>query len=244
MNKNTWKEWFIFTRRDRNAATILLILIALLFILPYFLPSKKIEIHIDEALQKELIQFNNDHSQTNSPSYFTAVRDTVIQDTVKSELFVFDPNTLDKDGFIKLGLSQKTANTLINYRNKGGYFKTPEDIRKIYSLSKADADRLIPYVHIVPSTAKQNDVIKQEQPVTNTYSNQYKKININTATAEEWKIFPGIGEVIANRIVKFRTSMGGFKSVNQVAKTYGLSDSVFQLIKPYLYLSDSTSVNH
>ena len=57
--------------------------------------------------------------------------------------------------FTKLGLSQKIIHTLINYRSKGGYFKTPEDIRKIYGLSKTDADRLIPYVRITSSKSNQ-----------------------------------------------------------------------------------------
>ncbi|ULT43472.1 hypothetical protein KRR40_08600 [Niabella defluvii] len=34
-------------------------------------------------------------------------------------LFSFDPNTLDADGFKKLGLRDKTIRTLLNYRNKG-----------------------------------------------------------------------------------------------------------------------------
>ena len=65
-----------------------------------------------------------------------------------------------------------------------------------------------------------------------------QETEINSATVDEWKAFPGVGDVLANRIVKFRNSMGGFKSVEQVAKTYGLSDSVFQVIRPYLYIKE------
>ena len=148
---------------------------------------------------------------------------------------------MDEDGFAKLGLNQKIIHTIINYRNKGGYFKTPEDIRKIYGLSKADADRLISYVRIAASNKTQTSPKKIEPPAAvQSETHQFKKININTATTEDWKAFPGIGDVIANRIIKYRTSMGGFKSVEQVGKTYGLSDSVFKQIKPYLFLKDST----
>jgi len=241
MHKNSWKEWFLFTRRDRNAATILLLIIALLIVLPYLVPAKKSEIHIDKALQAELDQYLQEHPRTGEQVVYRTAKDTAVNDTVKHELFFFDPNTLNEDGFTQLGLSQKQVNTLINYRNKGGYFKTPEDLRKIYGLSKADADRLIPYVHIEASNTKtKKDDNLPIQANTNIPSKQYQKININTATAEDWKAFPGIGEVLANRIIKFRTSMNGFKNVNQVGKTYGLSDSVFQSIKPYLYMEDST----
>ena len=243
MQKNHWKEWFVFTKRDRNAATILLVLTGLIILLPYFLPAKKLEIHIDKDLQQELDAYRTDHPlATNTPVYI-ATSDTAIHDTIKKELFFFDPNTLSEEGFIKLGLPKKTVHTLINYRSKGGYFKKPEDISKIYGLSKTDADRLIPYIRIASSNTKQKEEIKYQQPAAPTSTHQYKKININTANVEEWKAFPGIGDVIANRIIKFRTSIGGFKSIDQVGKTYGLSDSTFQFIKPFLSLKDSSNAN-
>jgi competence ComEA-like helix-hairpin-helix protein len=241
MNKNHLKDWFIFTKKDRRAVIVLLGLITIIVLLPYFVPAKKSEIHIDKELQAELDQYKAEQQQKNEEQNFISVRDTTLKDTVSKALFYFDPNTLDEDGFTKLGLNEKVIHTIINYRNKGGYFKTPEDIRKIYGLSKADADRLIPYISIASSTNKQKEVPKSSQPGAQNQNQQFKKININTATAEDWKAFPGIGDIIANRIIKYRTSMGGFKSVEQVGKTYGLSDSVFQRIKPYLFLKDSTN---
>lgn len=242
MQRNSWKDYFVFTKRDRNAAFIFLSVITLLIVFPYLLPAKKLEIHVDAALQKELDSLKENTQQQNNLSFNnSSLVDTAIHDTTKTALFFFDPNTLPEESFVKLGLSQKTIHTIINYRNKGGYFKKPEDIRKIYGLSKTDADRLIPYVRIASSNTNTKDEIKNDQAVANTQTHQYKKININTATVENWKAFPGIGDAIANRIIKFRTSIGGFKSVDQVAKTYGLSDSVFQQIKPYLYLKDSTN---
>jgi len=41
---------------------------------------------------------------------------------------------------------------------------------------------------------------------------------------------------LATRLVHFRDKMGGFKRLDQVKKTYGLSDSLFQLISPYLQI--------
>ena len=245
MKENSWKEWFIFTRRDRNAAIILLSILAVTIALPYLLPGKKLQIHIDAALQAELDKYKQENPQQNNQQFYAAnYIDTTINDTAKHELFYFDPNTLDEDGFTKLGLTPKTIHTLINYRNKGGYFKKPEDIRKIYGLSIADANRLIPYIHIASANNKQTTKPVIEKPKSSDQTNQSNQVNqlkkteINTATVEDWKAFPGIGDVLANRIIKFRTSIGGFKTVDQVAKTYGLSDSVFQVIKPYLYIKD------
>jgi competence ComEA-like helix-hairpin-helix protein len=49
---------------------------------------------------------------------------------------------------------------------------------------------------------------------------------------------PGIGSKLANRIIRFRDKLGGFYSVEQVGETYGLPDSTFQKIKPFLILGD------
>jgi competence protein ComEA len=241
MQNNAWKEWFVFTKRDRNATIILLSIISLVIILPYLVPAKKLEINIDKNLQQQLDAYKQEYPSYKTQSSFVSAINTVVNDTAKKALFYFDPNTLNEEGFVKLGLPQKTIHTLINYRNKGGYFKTAEDIRKVYGLSKAEADRLIPYIQIASNANQKKEKVVSEQIIAKAQSHQYKKININTATAEDWKKFSGIGDVLANRIIKFRTSIGGFKTVDQVGKTYGLSDSVFRQIKPYLFLKDSTN---
>jgi competence ComEA-like helix-hairpin-helix protein len=48
---------------------------------------------------------------------------------------------------------------------------------------------------------------------------------------------PGIGPKLASRINSFREKLGGFYSIDQVAETYGLPDSTFQKIRPYLKFS-------
>lgn len=238
MIKDIWKDYFTFSKKERNAVFILLALLAVTFIAPYFVPEKKISLTIDEDLQQQLDKYLTQHPREQGVN---VVADSVPGNSKPKELFHFDPNTLNEDGFRRLGLSNKVIHTLMNYRNKGGHFKTPDDIRKVYGLTREEADRLIPYIQIV-SSEKQQVKYTEEKTGTekfNQHDEPFKKININTATAGEWKALPGIGDVLSNRIVKFRNMLGGFKSVNDVSKTYGLSDSTFQAIKPYLVLKDS-----
>jgi DNA uptake protein ComE-like DNA-binding protein len=63
-------------------------------------------------------------------------------------------------------------------------------------------------------------------------------IDINTADSLLWEQLPGIGPVLARRIVYFRERLGGFHSIAQVGETYGLADSVFNKIQPLLRLGD------
>lgn len=239
MIKNIWKDYFTFSKKERNAVFIVLLSLAIIIMLPLFFPAKKLSITIDEQLQQQL-----DNLQLQRKQYVSYVDSIPVSDSgnltsSSVTLFPFDPNTLNEQGFKQLGLSDKVIHTMINYRSKGGSFKTPQDIKKIYGLSPADAERLIPYIKIT-STNKSNNYKNNVKQAIDTSApsntNYYHTININAATAEEWKTLPGIGDILANRIVKFRNSMGGFKSVDDVKRTYGLSDSTFNLIRPYLVL--------
>ncbi len=60
------------------------------------------------------------------------------------------------------------------------------------------------------------------------------KIEINSATADQFESLPGIGPSIAKRIIKYRRMLGGFQTIDQLKNVYGLSDETFQSIRPRL----------
>lgn len=50
------------------------------------------------------------------------------------------------------------------------------------------------------------------------------RININTATAEELDVLPGVGEVTAARIIAYRDENGPFRSVDDLIHVEGIAD--------------------
>jgi comEA protein len=56
-------------------------------------------------------------------------------------------------------------------------------------------------------------------------------VNINTATKKELMKLPGIGEVIAERIVLYREDEGPFKTAEDLQKVKGISSRKFQQLK-------------
>ncbi|MFG1696417.1 helix-hairpin-helix domain-containing protein [Nonomuraea sp. NPDC049309] len=57
-------------------------------------------------------------------------------------------------------------------------------------------------------------------------------LDLNSATADQLEQLPGVGEVLAARIVEFRTSRGGFTSVDQLREVSGIGPRKFEEIKP------------
>jgi len=256
MTKAFWKDYFSFSKKERIAVFILLIIITVFIVLPFFFSPHFKKPIVDLQLQQQLLasQYAKKPIDTLADSV-NAYKESLHSTTNKSaintgRLFYFDPNTLDLAGWQRIGLNDRTISTILNYRNKGGYFKQPEDLRKIYGLQTEEADLLIPYVRIksINDQYSQKSALHEQQkrnsndnkPTGSSPAN-LKKIDINTASAEEFKSLPGIGDILGNRIIKFRSSLHGFKSIEDIGKTYGLSDSTYQLILPYLSMNNSSN---
>ena len=60
------------------------------------------------------------------------------------------------------------------------------------------------------------------------------KININTATAQELAELPGIGLIMAERIIEYREDHGKFKTPDDLKKVKGIGDKKFEEISIYI----------
>jgi len=60
-------------------------------------------------------------------------------------------------------------------------------------------------------------------------------ININKATLEDLMLIPGIGETTALRIIQFRETSGGFRTLEDLMKIRGIKEKKFAHLKRYLY---------
>jgi len=94
------------------------------------------------------------------------------------------------------------------------------DYSENYARSKLNRDR--------------NDKPPAEYSVYDFPKKKLQELDINLADSAVWSRLPGIGFRLALRIVHFREKLGGFYSVDQVRETYGLPDSTYQLIRPFL----------
>ncbi len=59
-------------------------------------------------------------------------------------------------------------------------------------------------------------------------------IDLNRATVRELIQLPGVGEVIAKRILDFREKHGPFKRVEDLMKVKGIGEKSLEKIRPYI----------
>jgi hypothetical protein len=150
------KDYFTFSKRDRIGLVVLFLLGAFFYFLPELIVVKRAPIN-SSAFEKDIATlkiyadssrpYKSYRNDDESFDYYEPKKYAFEKDA-KGELFAFDPNTLDAEGWKRLGVRDRTIQTIQKLVAKGFKFRKPEDIKRIYGLRPNEADRLIPFVNI------------------------------------------------------------------------------------------------
>ena len=239
-------EYVTFTRKERIGILTIVVLIVLIWIFPRVIKSSKSQVPLADTSWITAIsnlEHKGNDSTTSTGNGNESLNDLVYDQTanraneVEHKLFYFDPNTLSPDAWRKLGVREKTIATIQNYLNKGGHFKIADDLKKIYGIHPDEFARLERYIQIrSKSKADISRLNGEVPPSSQVHKTIYSSVEINTADTTALIALPGIGSKLATRIINFRDKLGGFYSIDQVSETYGLADSTFQKLKPWLKL--------
>ena len=136
-NKKLINDYFSFTKKETAGILSLLILILVIFLAPLLFPLLKKDNNrkMDEdfiAAIKSLKADTSKKDNYNKEYYNDYSIRTKSKEVATINPHPFDPNTLSESGWIQMGIRAKTASTIRNYINKGGKFRTQEDLRKIH----------------------------------------------------------------------------------------------------------------
>jgi DNA uptake protein ComE-like DNA-binding protein len=229
-------HFFHFNKQERNGIFVLCFIISILFALRLLLPiisneSKQVQfITLNTAATDSLENFNGKQkfSEKNNNYHQT-----------QKQKFVFNPNTVTEEDAQKLGFSKKLSARLVNFRNKGGKFFKPEDLKKLYGLSPKLYNELENYI-LIPNKKKE---YKRDSVFTKTSPNYEKKtytkalVEINSADSLSIVFLKGIGPFLTKRIINYRSMLGGFHSMNQLQEVYGMTDSLFLVLTSQIQLN-------
>jgi len=225
-------NYFEFSRKEFNGLMVLLILLAGVFVFPMIyralrpqeLPTAEEQLTVLKfAMANQPEEHKKPEPRTFSAKGYPEKR--------KSVLFYFDPNTIDIYDWQKLGLSEKQAQTILNYRLKGGVFRKKADLQKMYTINPQLYRVLEPYVQI-EGTEHQGEPKTEISPRMQISSaEKLKRIELNGADTLELDQIKGIGKVFARRIVAYRERIGGFHKKEQLMEVFGIDSLKYNEVK-------------
>lgn len=161
----------------------------------------------------------------------------------KTAQTIFDPNTLDVQGWMTLGFSEKQANVIINYRDRNlkGSFKTLEDIKNCFVISAEKFEELKPYIKLNASTMVKNSDNKKAEPKQE--KTDFSKTDMNSITFKQLLEF-GLDEKSAGSMIGFRKKLGGFMTKEQIMETYNIDKELVQKLLNIAPLDNSKVERH
>ncbi|WP_316745911.1 ComEA family DNA-binding protein [Pedobacter gandavensis] len=228
-----WRNnYFEFSKSQFNGLLVLFTLICVFAIFPplyrALVPLQPPTSEEQSALLKLELAGVSESAQkgyTNQRSYGSQDRRRVSEKRIPS-LFYFDPNLIGQESWQQLGLSEKQAQAILNYRSKGGVFRKASDLKKMYTIRPELYQQLEPFIRMEAVSADRSD-----RPAQTFQPKEIIMVALNTADTLELDRIRGIGKVFARRIVAYREQIGGFHQKEQLMEVFGIDSLKFQEIK-------------
>lgn len=247
MGKEEIKELFTFTKKERNG---LLVLLFLLFAVIGFrvyvnLQSSHLSTLDTTQFAQRVDSFKALLKAKEDPEYISRLDRFIIERYDSLDLFNFDPNTVSADELSALGFTDKQAQTILNFRAKGGKFYDKNDFRRMYGIRTRQYLILEPYI----------DLPEKNKPFSGNYSNnnfnRFDKssetesrkpdslfsFDPNTADIETLEAL-GLTYRQAKAVANFRKSGGEFNTKSDLKKIYTIGPKEYAWLKDYIDLPD------
>ena len=245
MKTNWIRELFSFSKKERSGIVILLLIIFFLIaigkLIPLFIPDERTDFSKWEAEVDNYLA--NSKKQTNEKSSL--------------QLVAFDPNDIDSVSLLNMGLPPKVVSNWIKYRKKGGRFRNKEGVKNIFGMTPVIFERLDSFI-LIPQKGFSEDKAGREGVVvkskielrhdtifrrtfSKSKSEQVNLLELNNADSLHLLDVPGIGPILASRIIRYRSLLGGYFDVSQLREVYGMREENFTAVARY-FTADPSSL--
>lgn len=137
------------------------------------------------------------------------------------------------------GIGEKTAQNIIEYREKIGKYTFLEQLLDVEGIGEKKLDAWKAYLFLDETpTTETSTTQTHTQSVTSTTAFS-GVLNLNTATKEELMMIDGIGEKTADKIIAYRNSIGKFTSLAQLMEIEGIGEKKYALWSRYFTLEEN-----
>ena len=213
------KSHFTFTKQQRNGIFLLVIVIIVLQCVYFFVDFS------DEANQVNQVEL----------AKFTKEIDSLklIQlEESKPKIYSFNPNYISDYKGVSLGMSNEEIDRLLNFRKQNNWINSIDQFQEVTKVSDSLLNTMSFYFKfpewVTNPKSSNNNSNYNDNNNTKTF---VQKQDLNTATAKQLQKVNGVGEMLSERIVKYRnTFKGGFIDNIQLEDIYGLTPEVIERI--------------
>lgn len=229
-------EKFLYFNKEQRIGIALLVFLIVLLQAVYFSISfysvKDVEIS-DEGKKWLALQVEIDSLKNN----------TTREDSYK--MYPFNPNFITDFKGYKLGMKVAEIDRLLEFRKSGKFVNSAQEFQKVTQVSDSLLAKISPYFKF-PDWVNNKNVSQRmyAKKDFNTFEKKPEKIvqkDLNEATKEDLIKIYGIGDGISERILKFKESLGGFVSMEQMNDVWGLSPEVIAELNKYFKISNLPS---
>jgi competence protein ComEA len=247
--KNFIRDYFTYTRSEKQGIFVMLGLLIIGLLILFAMNFMEVKRPLDYAsFSAEVDSFyaalkRDSIANSKKPfvsNYKTDSTHTPI--TSPPSLFYFDPNNLPDSLWIKLGISEKQTASIKKYEAAGGKFFSKADVKKMYVISDEMYSRIEPFIRIekpndsLTSDKKYKTIFPSKDSVKTDYAKLFP-LDLNTSSTIELEKLPAIGPAKANAIFNYKIRLGGYVNIDQLQEVYGMTDSVFDLIKEKVFIN-------
>lgn len=142
------------------------------------------------------------------------------------------------------GLGDSLSQSVINYREKSGGFRSLDDLRHVRGIGPKTLERIRPHLFIadmpIPDPRIDSGMLPSHVSISPRSTSTSKKessltsaINVNNADQSELQKLPGIGPKLSQRILDERAK-APFKSIDDLRRVSGIGPKTLEKVRPYV----------
>lgn len=220
------REYFTFTKRERNGIlSLVTIMLFIVFSPQFFCKPAPIDSKLVEEMSSVTSAAAPDTGEyKESPAKYPFVRTGQKKNSsfssLKRRIEPFEINVADTTQFIALpGIGSKLAARIVTFREKLGGFYEVNQIREVYGLQDSVFKKILPLLKCDPA--------------------KIRKISINDADRDQLKMHPYIRWNIAEAVVSYREQHGRFSSPDDLSKLENVETAALEKMMPYISFNSS-----
>jgi DNA uptake protein ComE-like DNA-binding protein len=218
------REYFSFSKKDRNAVLVLAAGIILFIAATLIVRNTTLKPDSDFSEFIKILEAWEIQPENSS---------------VSKRLFRFNPNTISEEALDSLNLPVFVKRNILSYRAAGGKFNTANDLRRIYGMNDSIFSAIEHFIHL--------PLLPQKKPEATEKKGKEIKVtqqpfDPNTVSENEL-LSAGFSPFQTSNLLKYRENGGSFASPADLLKIYGIDSVFFSSVEQFITIAEKPEKN-